>query len=217
MTGEAKPGLEAAKWLGFALMLADHVNTFFLDRKFVLVYLLGRLVFPLFALALADGLARGGEYRARGVARRLVLWGFIAQVPWAWVAADQGAMLNVLFSLLCGLVAYLAVFGTGRVWVRVLVGIAAVSASVLCEYGIAGCVLVFGACWFRESDSWSSRAALLAGLLLLYPFNGTWFALAALPVFLLLRYVGELPRARHWFYGLYAGHFVVIAFLRAAL
>lgn len=226
-----KPGLEVTKWFAFALMVGDHVNAYLLDYSQPLLYLGGRLVFPLFALCLAEGLAGAGQLRAEGVLKRLILWACVAQVPWS--RFEHADALNVLFALACGLGVYLAFVGNASPVRRVLLGVVGLSLSAACEYGIAGCAVVVAAMWWREelsAHTWSDAApgwkrwqlrvapwAVAASLALLTPINITWFALLALPVFLALRYAGDVPRARHWFYGLYPAHLLVLAFVRSQL
>lgn len=209
MTG--KPGLEVTKWVAFALMLADHANTFLLERRYPVLFLLGRLVFPLFALCLAEGLAGRGELRANDCLKRLLLWACIAQVPWAQFESSYG--LDVLFTLAGGLAVWLSVAGGGSPWRRGLWSLLAVGAASFCEYGVAGVAFVTCALWWRETPSRWSLSAVWVAAALLYAPNHSWFALAAVPVFLALRHAGEVPRARHWFYPLYAGQFVAFAFL----
>lgn len=210
MTSLSKPGLEATKWVAFALMIADHINGVIFDHASPTVYLLGRLVFPLFALALAEGLAAGGHLRAHGALKRLLVWALVAQVPWSMF--DQVDILNVLFSLAAGLAVYLGIFANLPSLRRVLyIGVGACG-SLLCEYTLPGLVMVVGALWYRESDTWKSRSVFALGLVLLFASNGTWFQLLAWPAFLGLRYVGNLPRIRHLFYYAYPAQWLVLAF-----
>lgn len=212
----AKSGVEAAKWLGFVLMILDHANIHLLEGRYPILYLLGRLVFPLFALALAEGLARGGELRAHGVLRRLVVWACIAQIPWS--AFDHSAGLNVLFALAAGLSCYLAIFSFGPVSRRVVYGVLGVGVAVAAEFGIAGLLVVVSSLLWRE---WPEKRAYLvlyaAALASLYAVNATFFAMAAPLVFFGLRQCGDIPRVRHLFYWMYPGHLVVLAFARYAL
>ena len=89
-------GLEAAKWAAFAFMVCDHVNDYLLRDFVPILYLLGRLVFPMFALCLAFGLAGRGLLVLDGTIRRLLIWAFIAQVPWSMFPHSD--TLNVIFA-----------------------------------------------------------------------------------------------------------------------
>lgn len=208
----ARPGLEWAKWLGFVLMLADHANTFLLDHRVPALFVVGRLVFPLFALALAEGVAGRGELRANDVLKRLLFWACVSQVPWSYF--ESAYALNVMFTLAAGMAVWLAVAGTGSPWKRAAWVVLASFVSVFAEYGLAGVVFVACVLWWREAPTsrWAMLSAIFASLLLYVP-NHSWVPLLGIPCFLSLRYLGELPRARHWFYPMYAGQFVLFAFL----
>lgn len=209
MTG--KPAVEWAKWLGFGLMLLDHANAFLLHYRLGWAFLLGRLVFPLFAFALAEGLAGKGELRAQDVLRRLSMWACISQVPWSLF--DNNYALNVMWVLAAGLAVWVSIMSNGVLWKRCVWAVVAVFVSVFAEFGIAGLGVVVAACWWRERPSHYSLGAVVFALLTLYVPNHSFFAIAALPVFWALGHLAALPRARHWFYPLYAGQFLVFGFL----
>lgn len=213
MSGEINRGIEAAKWLAFVFMVADHVNIFLLPEghSVPLLYLLGRLVFPMFALCLAFGLAERGSFVLDTTIRRLLLWACIAQVPWS-MFHDTG--LNVLFSLAFGAMLYQAFFVRGLGWVRYVLAVAGVALCFVSEFGLPGLVLVFGSLWWAESRSrWAAGVALF-GLAALQTVNGTWFAMLGPLVFWALYKYAELPRLRHAFYWMYPGHLVLLGFVR---
>lgn len=92
-------GSNLIKALAAALMVVDHIGAVFFPETLLLRYL-GRLSFPLFSWLLAQG-----ERRTRQVYRygqRLLLFGLISQPVYS--AVFQTAQLNVLFTLLVGLV-----------------------------------------------------------------------------------------------------------------
>lgn len=214
MSGEAHRGIEAAKWLAFALMVADHVNAYILPKAdFIpLVYLLGRLVFPLFALCLAFGLSGRGSLVLDATIRRLLVWACIAQVPWAYFT--HGAGLNVLFTLAFGAMAYQAVFVRNLGWLRYTMAAGGFLLCFVAEYSLPGLVTVFGAMWFAESRSRYAGALALMGIAALQTQNATWFALLAPLVFWAVYSHAELPRLRHAFYWMYPAHFVALGFVR---
>lgn len=211
----SKPGVEPAKWLAFALMIGDHVNGYLLDYRYPAIYMLGRLVFPLFALALAEGLAGRGQLTLADTLKRLLIWGAISQVPWQFVTGAPG--LNILFSLASGVALHLAIFGSISLPRRVLYGVGALAVAAASEYGIAGLAMVSTALWWRERPSIYSHTAFVVSLAALVAVNGTFFAVLAWPLWFALRHLGEWPRWRHLFYYLYPAHFLVIGFVRFAL
>ncbi|HTD72157.1 MAG TPA: TraX family protein [Steroidobacteraceae bacterium] len=215
MSGEAPyvhRGIEAAKWLGLVLMLGDHVNLYLLDSRYPVLYLLGRLVFPLFALALGFGLAGRGSLVLRDTIRRLFVWACIAQIPWAFFT--HAPLLNVVFTLACGAVLYEAVFVRGWSFGRALLVVAAFLAGCAAEFGVAGLFVVFAALWFAERCNAGQWVVLVLAVVLLHAVNASFFAVLALPVFWVLYCHAEIPRIRHFFYPAYAGQFVLLAFLR---
>lgn len=212
--GRVHGGIEAAKWAAFALMAVDHFFHLALERFQPLAYLGGRLVFPLFALCLAFGLAGRGSLVLDGTIKRLLVWACIAQVPWAMFHSSG---LNVVFTLAFGALVYQALFVRGLGWLRYLLAFAAFVFSPLSEFGLAGLVLVVGAMWFAESRSRVAAAVALFGLLALYVPNGTFFAVLGAPVFWGLCHYTSVPRVPHLFYWLYPAHLVVLGFLRWAL
>lgn len=208
----AAPRLEAVKWLAFVLMALDHVNGYLLDGRYPVLFLLGRLVFPLFAMCLAFGVAGRGSLVLDGVVRRLLVWACIAQIPWS--TFEHSAGLNVLFQLGAGAALYQTVFVRGLGWQRNVLGVIALPVAFLSEFGFPGIVTVFGLLWFAESRKWYAGTLAFLGLAMLFAINGTWFALLAPGVFYLLQRGPDIPRWRHAFYAMYPAHLVVIAFMR---
>src|SRR5690606_26366846 len=93
--------IEPMKWLGLILMLVEHASFYVFDVMTWPVYLVGRLVFPLFALALGLGIADKTLAQRFEVFRRLVLWGAIA--AGCGLAVRDPFPLNVLFTFALGI------------------------------------------------------------------------------------------------------------------
>lgn len=211
MAGDAR-GLEVIKWGAFALMIGDHVNSHLLAGSVPALYLLGRLVFPLFALCLAEGLAHGGELRLWGSLRRLAVWGAVAQVPWSFF--DHAVQLNVLFTLAAGLASYVGLVGKSAAWVRVALVVGGFLTSVFCEFSVVGWAVVLAALLWRERMNAVTLAGAVFTVGALYAVNGTHFALLALPLFHFGLGGPPLPRWRHGFYYLYPAHFALLIVAR---
>lgn len=211
-TGDLE-GVEAIKWLAFALMLLDHLARYALHGLGPLPWLLGRLVFPLFALALGFGLARRRAYG--DLFLRLVVWGCVAQAAMLW-AAPGTFKLNVLFTFACGIVIAEAAFSR-RTVLGVLFALAALVASCAAEYGPVGALLVFAGIWYGRAHSekpahWPSALAFAALVLMLTPINGTAFAVLAMPAaWALMRWPVEIPRVPRLFYAGYVAQWCVVA------
>ncbi|MDL4915875.1 MAG: TraX family protein [Enterobacterales bacterium endosymbiont of Blomia tropicalis] len=104
------------KTLALAAMLADHVNAILLHYSSSLLYLTGRMAFPLFTLVWAANLPDSAQKMQRQ-AVRLWIWAFITQ-PVFWLAfmssGQSWLVLNILF-LFAGctqLLAWQARYGT---------------------------------------------------------------------------------------------------------
>lgn len=232
-------GLEAIKWLAFALMVLDHLARYAISGLGPLPWLLGRLVFPLFAIALGVGLARRRDLS--DVALRLLVWGTVAQGALIF-AVGRAPYLNVLFTFAAGVVwAHCLVsparsrpaglealkdgvregpfgpsHGFGSIAARSAVGLLALLLACASEYGPIGALLVVSAIWFgrRHLDGarhWPSVVALVVAVALLTPINSTAFAMLALPVaWLLLRWPVEVPRVRRLFYSGYVAQWALV-------
>lgn len=210
------PGLEAAKWLAFLLMIGDHVNTHVLDGAYPILYLLGRLVFPLFAFALAAGVAEKGEAVLVSTINRLLVWACVAQVPWSYFS--HPVSLNVIFTLAFGLMAYSALVVKAWNWKRGVLYVVAAAASLgsASEFGLIGVLLVASCAWAADQKSRIAFCIAAALLLALGVVNHTWTAILAVPAFIACVRLWEVPRVRHVFYWLYPAHFAVLAAWRVA-
>lgn len=203
-------GVEAVKWLAFALMLGDHLARYALPTLGAVPFVLGRLVFPLFALALGLGAGAARSDRSRhSLVFRLAVWGIVAQAAKQFAVPDT-LELNVLFTFAAGVVIYHAV--VLRVAVHWWLGaLGALVASCACEYGPVGALLVAGALWYGRTRHPGVLAAVAVSVALIGIQNGTQFGLLALPVaWALLQWPIELPRIRRFFYGAYVAQWVVI-------
>jgi hypothetical protein len=216
MTGNNTPGVEAIKWLAFLLMVGDHVARYAVPGLGPVPWLAGRLVFPLFAIALGVGVAR--RHELRDVVVRLVLWGCLAQAAMMF-AVPQVRALNVLFTFAVGSGVVQLARAQGRVVARALGFVALLVASCAVEYGPIGCALIAASIWAarRHVDGarhLPSTVALCAAVVCLWPINGTPVAVLALPVaWALLRWPIELPRVPRLFYRGYVAQWVGVALL----
>lgn len=204
---ELSERIEVVKWTAVALMLADHLAKF-AGIGVPAWWWLGRGAFPLFCLAMGYALSVVPD--ARGFLRRLVVWGFIAEIAGAW-SLTRGLPLNVLFLFaLCAWVVHRVRIGPTR-WGWVWIGLVSLMCAELTEYGIAGFALVLG-CWYFFQRPSAGRLVLMLGLslLLVYgnkSFVGTaWLAAGAL----MLMIPAGLPRVRRVFYVVYAAQWPVL-------
>ena len=198
-------GLAAVKWLALALMVVDHVDAFAFDRTLTWAGLLGRLVFPMFAVVIAYNLARPGALVVGGMGERVLMrclaFGVLA-LPFHLLLTG-GHALNIMFTFA------VAVFVL-RLWVDGHHA-GAVAAFVLggacVEYWWPGVGLVLASvAYFRAPGAATAGlVVLLTGSLAIV--NGSHAALWALPVAVLAsRLTWPLPRAKWTFWAFYPAH-----------
>lgn len=206
MTSSAR---ELLKWLAVILMTGDHVVKIIYGGYVPGISEAGRVAFPLFALVMAYNLAQPGADVAKSV-RRLALWGVIAQ-PVHALAFGYWLPLNILLTFaLCAAVVHAA---GQRKWVAL--AFAAAALPVFVDYQWAGVGFVLLA-WlgFR-----TARPGLILGAFVpLCAFNGSLWALAAIPVAMGLSHAAwQVPRGRWAFYGYYVAHLACIGLLAPIL
>lgn len=205
--------IEATKWLALSLMLFEHVHTFVLGELPAVPYMLGRLVFPLFAIALAVGLTHLTRGQYAQLVGRLCIWGGIAAA--LGLLVRDVLPLNVLFTFAFGVTlhAVWSGIGRGRFMIVIAIGLAALTV----EYSVPGVVAVALLCaWAKDQGTLRGYARLLAGLSLVCVVNGNWFALLAAPLAFAIEAGGlHLPRVRRVFYYGYALQWPVFSLLRA--
>lgn len=207
--------LEAIKWLALALMLVEHASFYVFQQMPTLVMLLGRSVFPLFALALAVGVS-GMQAPGRAlVLVRLASWGIVAVAAGSLIRDAFPA--NVLFTLGLGLALHSALL-SGH-WSRYFVVFGCVIAGFAVEYGALGVIAVALVCgWGREQGTQRGYLKLVAAVVAISLANGNAFAMfAPLIAFAIDRGEIDVPRVRRFFYWAYAGQWPVFAVLKVLL
>lgn len=201
------------KLFALAWMVADHVDLYAFGGALGIHDGIGRIVFPVFAFVLAYNLTRVPVERLWSLAYRLAVAGGIATAAYTYL---QGGLLllNVMFTLA------LAV-AVGASWLQgraVLAAVLFVVGGAFVDYQWFGLLCVLLGWWsLREGGLCGEgrRCALALPALfaaLLWPINGSWWALLAVPLVLAASTVdGPAPRLKWLFYGLYPGHLYLLA------
>lgn len=210
--------IEFLKWLAFAAMIADHINVYLFDKDFPILFELGRLAMPIFAIVLGYNLARPGIYQNNAywrVIRRLFLTGIVS-VPIILALRDNIGLtdmlpLNIMFMLLVAtLFCFLWEGGESRD--LILAGLLIGSSGFFVEYywpGIVLCVSIWA--YFRYGNWFTLLSLALPSLGLICLLNGNLWALVAIPIFILAsQIVIKFPRFQHVFYYLYPLHLGLI-------
>jgi TraX protein len=211
------------KWLALSLMVMDHVHFVFFARGVEPLYWLSRLVFPIYALLVAQHLEVHGANPKRYILR-LLAYGVVAQpVYFLCFGVPQ---LNVLFTLASSIAAWwvlqvLKARGWDRMWRYALVAFVAVCLINL-EFWFAGvlAVPVFAAL-LRRGAWWAWL--LVPGLAWsIVGFGAPWM----MPILAIALWVFAARASgnggsrgkpgwwvQHFFYAVYPLHLAVIALL----
>ena len=225
-------GLDLVKWTAIVTMVADHLRYLWpgADGLFVL----GRLAFPLFCLAIAVNLGRNPvqHWTSRANLRYLgwmLAFALLSEVPYRWL--DNGSQtFSVMPTLLLGL---LVAWGVQhRQWAARCLGLAsAVLATVyspLLMYGLPGVLLP--AAWLVARRQGGLAWALVGLLAMAGNLTNSWLrqhplapmtlytlASAALAVplgcLLLQARAGWVPKVGRWGYFFYPAHLVLLKLL----
>ncbi|MFK3776401.1 TraX family protein [Pseudomonas sp. NPDC089406] len=222
-------GLDLVKWTAILTMVADHLRYLWpaADGLFVL----GRLAFPLFCLAIAVNVGRGlpGQFATPGNARYLgwlLLFAVLSEAPYRWL--DNGSStLNVIPTLALGLLVAWGVHHSG--WLARTGALLAVLLATLFSaqimYGLPGVLLPAALLLARSRGGWCWALACL--LAVAGNFTNSWLrghplapialqvaAMAALAVALgcwLLRQDNRrIPPVGRWGYAFYPLHLLAI-------
>jgi hypothetical protein len=213
------------KLYALAAMVADHADWMLFDGALGFHATWGRTVFPVFAVLLANNLARWGEpdHMLHSLSARMAIFGLLATPAYYYlvhgtlfpVDFDVAALvpLNVMFTLS----AAVAVCAFVQLRAYVLAAALGLVVGSLVDYGWFGLLAVVLP-WSAFRSGFMPSAALLVACLLLYPINGNLWALAAVPLVAVATYVqGDAPRWKWLFYVAYPGHLAVLALVKFAL
>lgn len=196
--------IEPCKWIGLVLMVVEHASWYVWNVMPGPVMLLGRMVFPLFALALVLGIVGKTRAQRLELVQRLVVWGAIA--AGCALAVRDPFPLNVLFTFALGVTLHSVLTSVNAS--RYVVAAVVLLLGFGVEFGPLGVIGVASlVAWANEQRRWRWLAV---GFGCICASNGNLFALGALAVALAIE-VGELevPRIRRLFYWTYAGQWPV--------
>ena len=211
--------VEALKWLALALMTGDHVNKYLFNGTLPFLFEAGRLALPIFVFVLAYNLARPGASERGAYQRtmkRLAVFGVVASVPFIALGGLAAGWwpLDVLFTLLVVTTcAYLA--DKGGTLHLVGAGLVFLVGGGLVEYWWPA--VAFGlAVWsYCKRPTWAAASVALLACAALWFINSNWWALAALPLLLVVSRLDlPMPRLRWAFYAYYPLHLAALWLIR---
>lgn len=205
--------VELVKWVAVAAMLCDHINSYLLHARVPALFFIGRIAFPLFAVAFGVSLCGRDQATMARAARRTFVWACISQ-PLTWLVRDH-APFNVLFVLAAGVLIVSQV--ERRSWWVVLSVAVGLLLCPLAEFSVAGLCLACAGVYFGRHRSMLSAVALVASVAFLEVENRNHFALLALPVLFIVARMGvTVPRIRNVLQYVYAGQWPLLWLARVA-
>lgn len=193
------------KLIAILTMVIDHVGLFFFPQ-FVILRIIGRVSFPLFAWLIANGAIHTRDIRQYGL--RLFALAVVSQIPFALANTYYGGSLwylNVVFTLTAGLLAIHALKSLESRFLQVLavLGAAMLANLVHADYGAAGVLSIVAFYVFFERK-WLMVISQTVILGLLPALVGYLEAMLRLPLSFL--YIGSYVEA----YGLLALGIIVL-------
>lgn len=212
----------ALKMIACMTMILDHIKYAIPETTCFLTQYWGRISFPLFAFLVGEGYSHTSNLPK--YYKRILIFALISQIPFMLFRTLVGEwrMLNILFTLLLGLLAITAFDKLGK---KYIISIPVVAFCVLLgallrvDYGWYGVLSVF-VLYATRKQKWG-RIVAFAGLNLIYYYPRLFLAYSlpnlisylctSLPTFLLLFYNGKLGRKiQYLYYIFYPAHMLIL-------
>lgn len=191
------------------------------------LYALGGLTFPIMAFLLCEGFR---HTRSKGkYALRLLVFALVTQVPYMWALMSQ---LNIMFTLLLGLLALMVMERLENPLLCGLVAMAFTIASLFCDWGIMGVPMVLTYYYVQDkkmkpvlgalipvmSIGVNGIYALFMGYTEVLPQTLFVFVGCTLTIPLLANYNGQRGRSmKYLFYAYYPIHIALLGVLRGLI
>lgn len=225
------------KILACVLMLIDHIG-YFLLPKLLILRIIGRVCFPLFAFMISEG-ARYTKNKIRYVSTIFVL-GLICQIPSFVMEGNRKFNVLITFTLTILTVYALEYFKDsilnnediikkafkGFVFcfaVMAIYGISYLPLGISFEYGFFGCMIgVFASIPVRNTrlDKIWVRVLFSFVPLIAYCYltkGITYYALLSLPILLLYSGKRGKTKMKYFFYVFYPTHVLILYFISALI
>lgn len=214
------------KILACLFMFIDHVG-YILFPKLIVLRIIGRLAFPIFAYFIAEGYRKTKDIT--DYLGRLLLFALISQIPFA--AAFKTTHLNIFFTLAMGLYG-LYIYDKHKRFEYVIL-IALVCEILNTDYGLYGVLLVFFFNYNLEDFKKMARDVILLTIVAqglqavrmyftvssIYFYRNLIFTLGVQPLclfslILIKFYNGERGlKLKYLFYGFYPVHLLILVFI----
>lgn len=203
-------------------MVLDHIKYAIPETECVLTTYFGRLAFPLFAFLLVEGYSHTSDLKK--YYKRLCIFALISQVPFMMFRTLVGdwKLLNIMFTLLLGLIAITILDKVKRKWISIPVALTLIVLGkfIKVDYGWFGVatVVILYLCRNKKIILPYEFGALVA---LYYYTMLKWRILEAeyffsaifawISVLLMAMYNGKQGRKmKYFFYWFYPVHMIII-------
>lgn len=208
----------ALKLFAIATMLVDHIGAV-LFPQLIILRIIGRLSFPVFAYLITEGLLHTSNIRAYFT--RLFLFALISEVPFDLAfhsSVFYPSSQNIFFTLVLGLAAIYILhiwFARNSVAAVLLAAAMALLAETLHTdygwFGVAAIIVFYCFRNFRTRGVFAFALLVMAYSLMFSPLE-SFAALSAVP---LLLYNGQRGRwsLKYFFYVFYPAHLLLLYFL----
>ena len=202
-------------------MLVDHLGVILFPNQ-ILLRMIGRLSFPLFAWSIANGFCHTHDFRR--YLQRLFFFGLLLQLPYSLYFHSWE--LNIFFTLSLGLAGIWLFERLGNKGLAFLVvlGIAGLGEYIGADYGAYGVLLIFAFHYFRKDFR-----KLLIAVILLNLIRYLIFAICQTAGWVVLSYMDDIQplstsalifvylyngqKGRSWkylFYVFYPAHLLIL-------
>lgn len=224
----------AIKALACILMLVDHIGAVFFP-KFLILRVIGRLAFPIFAFLLVEGYVKTSNFTK--YASRLFLFALISQYP--FMLAFKIKSYNIFYTLLAGLIAlyildhkFYEIKWKNNFFKTVLIlGICIFVQQIHTDYGFYGVLMILIFKLFREKSFYKLVGAMvLLNLIYILPYYKIIFygghinlrvflqSLSLFALGLIYFYNGKQgKKMKYLFYAFYPVHLTVLYLIKEFL
>jgi len=206
-------------------MLLDHVKYAIPQTEGLLTIYLGRMAFPLFAFLLTEGYTHTKDLKR--YYKRLIIFALISQIPFMYfrMLVGEFIMLNVIFTLLLGLIAINIYDKIDKKYISIPIVIAIICLGEILrvDYGWYGVLLMFIIYLFRNRKIWMIISVILLNIVFYYTKVGMdiinfryiiYLVFTSSPLIIILLYNGSLGRKmKYFFYWFYPIHLAMLYFI----
>lgn len=205
------------KLIAFSTMIIDHIGLFFFPN-IILLRIIGRLSFPLFAWLIANGASK--THSIKKYLLRILCLALVSQIPFTLANRfidPNFSSLNVVFTLFLGLisVAFIQRFRNKLVWFLAITFLSIAASLLRVDYGPFGVILIATYYIFRNNIKHLlfAQIFIFAFFNLLMGYNGflsiETFGIVSL-LFIVLYNGKQGVRAKNIFYFFYPIQYIII-------